>query len=167
MKTKLMIGAVIAAVLLAGATVGVALAQTPSPTPSPSSTATVSPDAHREARDRALANELASRLGLDPAQVESALSQARQQVTHDAMDAAVKARLDKLVQSGKLSQSDADSVYTWFVGRPAAADNLLPLLGHRTGPGLKGHLAPKGQFGSKGRGPEGKGRWGPMAPDQS
>jgi hypothetical protein len=167
MKIKLIIGAVIAAVLLTGATMGVALAQTPSPTPASPSTATPTPDAHREARDKALIDELATRLGLDPAQVESALSQARQQVTRDAMDAAVKARLDKLVQNGKLSQSDADSVYTWFTSRPAAADNLLPQLGHRGGPGFKGHFAPKGQFGPRGRGPMGKGHWGPMAPNQS
>ena len=169
MKIKLMIGAVIAAVLLAGSTIGVALAQTPSPTPPPPSTTTLTPDAHREARDKALAQQLADRLGLDPAQVESALSQARQQVVRDAMDAAVKARLDKLVQSGKLSQSDADSVDTWFKSRPAAADNLLPQLGHRGGPGPKGHLAFKGQFGGQfgpgGRGPMGKWNW--VAPTQS
>jgi hypothetical protein len=156
MKAKLIIGTVIAAVLLAGATIGVASAQTPSPTPAPPSTATPTPDAHREARDKALIEELANRLGLDPAQVETALSQAREQVRRGAMDATVMARLDKLVQSGKLSQSDADSVYTWFKSRPAAADNLLPQLGYRGGPGIKGHPAFKGQSkaeGHRGNGP--------------
>ncbi len=167
MKIKLIIGAVIAAVLLAGATVGVALAQTPTPEPSPPNTATPTSDSHREDREKALAQQLADRLGLDPAQVESALSQARQQVKRDAVDAAVKARLGKLVQIGKLSQSDADSAYTWFVGRPAAADSLLPLLGHRAGPGPKDHRAPKGQFGPRGHGPKGKWDRGTMAPNQS
>lgn len=167
MKTKLIIGAVITAVLLAGATVGVALAQTPAPEPSPPGTATPTPDARREAQIKALAQQLANILGIDPAQVESALSQARQQVKRAAMDATVKARLDKLVQSGKLSQSDADSVDTWFKSRPAAADNLLPQLGHRGGPGFKHHLAPKGQFGPRDHGPVGKGNWGPIAPNQS
>lgn len=142
MRKKLLIIGALAGLLALGTTIGVAVAQTATPTPtaSPTPAATTTPSQSvMNARDKAFADELAKILGLDAAKVESAVTQARQSSRHAQVDAAVKARLDRLVKAGTLTQADEDAIVTWFQSRPAAADKIVD------------------QF--MGRGPLG-GRWG-------
>ena len=131
MKGKIIIGTLIAAVLLVGATIGVVLAQSPDPTPTPGATSTPAPQL--DSRTRAYADEVAKILGIDAAKVEAAMAQARHGLSHETLDSAVKAKLDQMVKAGKLSQSDANSIYTWFQSRPGTADGLISQFMHHQG----------------------------------
>lgn len=68
---------------------------------------TAKPD--RAAQEAALAKALASALGVDESKVTSALEEIRSEAKADKT-AALKARLDKAVSAGKLTQAEADAV---------------------------------------------------------
>lgn len=61
------------------------------------------------AREAALAKSLASALGVDESKVTSALDEIRSEAQADRA-AQLKARLDKAVSEGKLTQAEADAV---------------------------------------------------------
>ena len=82
-----------------------------------------------------LADRVAAILKLDPTTVESAFAQAGKDMQNDA----VKSRLDKLVQAGKMTQADEDSYLQWWQSMPQTPQGVpvLPGLGGR-GFGFKG-----------------------------
>jgi hypothetical protein len=108
-KNWLIVGLVTGAAALA-LTTGAVFAQTatPSPTATPGASSTAIPATSFAAR-------LAAILGLDPAKVQSAIQQVRQQQQTDA----VKARLDALVKAGKITQAQEDSYLSWLATKPA------------------------------------------------
>ena len=120
MRLKFLVGSLVAVLLLVATVGGVAMAQTSTPTPTPTDQPQLSNS------DKAFADRLASILGIDSAKVQAAVAQARQEVGHDRINAAMKARLDKLVKAAKLTQQEADSIYSWWLSRPIAADRLAP-----------------------------------------
>ncbi len=63
-------------------------------------------------------------LGLTEAQVQEAFDQARAEM----QDEALQAKLDKLVESGRLTQEQADEYKEWYDSRP---DTLTPGFGGR------------------------------------
>jgi hypothetical protein len=79
-----------------------------------------------------LSERVAGILGLDEATVESAFQQAAQ----EQMDEAIQARLAALVESGTLTQAEADEIYTWYQSRPEALSKIAPWGGHFLG----GHM---------------------------
>ena len=60
------------------------------------------------------AARIAQILGLEEAAVQSAFTEASRQ----AEDEAYQARLDRMVEAGRLTQDEADARFTWFQGRP-------------------------------------------------
>jgi hypothetical protein len=74
-------------------------------------------------REAALASALSSKLGIDEAKIKSALDEIR--AAHQSeREAALKARLDAAVQSGTLTQAEADAVQK-------AVDQGVINFGHR------------------------------------
>ena len=113
------------------------MAQSPTPsTPTTGSTTT----APKEGQNKPFIDNLAKILGKDADQVESAVKQAWQETVHAKADQVLQARLDQLVKNGKITQVEADTVLSWFVSRPAAADSVIGRLGPGGGPlGRHGH----------------------------
>ena len=60
------------------------------------------------------AGRVASILGLDEATVQDAMDQARQEL----QDEVVQAKLDSLVEQGRITQEQADESYEWYQARP-------------------------------------------------
>jgi hypothetical protein len=60
------------------------------------------------------AARVAKILGIDQATVESAMTQAREEMRDEAMDA----RLQKMVGNGKITQEQADQYKEWIKSRP-------------------------------------------------
>ncbi len=139
MRGKLLIStAITGLVVLAGTVVTMAQEATPTPTATATATATATPTVTTtpvptatpaptslRRKDKALADEIARILGLDPAQVEATVAKARLNLASQAVEVAIKARLDAFVRNGKLTQADADAIFLWIQARPAAADRLL------------------------------------------
>ena len=142
-KPRLLIPSLIVAGLLLVGTVGVVAAQSTTTTPTPTATATP-----EKPKDKIL-ERAAEILGTTPDKLQSAFEQATKETIRPAQDAAVKAKLDAMVKAGKLSQADADALYTWFQARPDAAIGLghgLIMGGHGSmgfgkGP-MHGHRGP-------------------------
>ena len=82
-------------------------------------------------------------LGLDETQVQDALDQA----TAEIRDERLQQKLDSLVESGRLTQEQADEYSEWAQARP---EGLSPKFGHQ-GRGLFGGRG-RGGHGSHGRG---------------
>ncbi len=70
------------------------------------------------------ASRVAGILGLDESQVQDAFKQARAEM----QDEALQAKLDKMVESGRLTQEEADEYKEWYDSRP---DTLTPGFGGR------------------------------------
>jgi hypothetical protein len=108
----IIVGVVVALVVVAaGITGGLAYAQTATPTPN--NTPPVNPG-------KDLADRVATILGLDQAKVEAAFAQAEKDMQSDA----VKGYLDKLVQAGKMTQSEADQYLQWWQAKPQTPQGL-------------------------------------------
>ena len=107
---KFLIVAVIVAVVLVGTVAGVALAQT-------SGGSTTTPA-------KTFAGRVAAILGMDQQKVEDAFAKAKS----DMADEALSAKLDALVQSGKMTQGQADQYKSWWQSRP---QGVMPGLGER------------------------------------
>jgi hypothetical protein len=60
------------------------------------------------------AAKVAKLLGIDQAKVESALTQARQEMKDEALEA----RLQKMIDNGKITKEQADQYKTWIKSRP-------------------------------------------------
>lgn len=124
MKKKWLLVPIVAAVIALAVMGGTALAQ------GDSSTNTSSPWS-------TFAGKVASILGLDEATVQNAMDQARKEIQNEAL----QARLDALVESGKLTQEQADQYYQWYQSRPEGIDG-----------GLMGGFGKGGRFGGRGWG---------------
>ena len=93
-----------------------------------------------------LGARVAQILGLDETEVNDAIQQARTELRNEA----TQAKLDKMVEAGKITQEQADEYMTWFQSRPTDG----PGLGHggfggkkfrHHGRGMRGH---GGHFGA-------------------
>ena len=85
-----------------------------------------------ESRFGELSSRVAAILGLDEETVQDAFQQAVLQIR----DEALQERLDLLVESGRLTQEQADEYGDWLQSRP---DSLAPGLGPHLFGGLGGH----------------------------
>ena len=85
---------------------------------------------------------VAAILGLDEAKVQSAMKQAATEMQNDAL----QQRLDSMVQSGKLTQAQADQIKQWYQSRP----DVLGPVGPFGGGGHHGMM--RGGFGGFGMG---------------
>lgn len=61
-------------------------------------------------------SRVAEILGLDQAQVEDAMKQARQELRDEAM----QSKLDSLVEKGLITQEQSDEYLDWYQSRPEA-----------------------------------------------
>jgi hypothetical protein len=61
---------------------------------------------------------VANILGLEEQQVQNAFDEARQEMWNEAFDASIGQRLDALVESGRMTQEQADEVRAWYAERP-------------------------------------------------
>jgi hypothetical protein len=125
----MVVGLLVAALALA-LTSGVILAQEVGGTPSPNSPA------------KSFAARVAAKLGLQEAQVQGAFKQAAREM----QDEAVKGRLSRLVERGRLTQAQADEYFKWYQSRP---ESMIP------GPVLPGLHGPKMSEGPQVGGPHG------------
>ncbi len=123
---KLIIIAVVVGIVLVGSLAGAAFAQT------------ASTDGNS---GKTLLARVAAILGIEQQKVEDAFTQAQKEMQNEALDSYLK----KLVESGKLTQEQADQYKTWMQSRPD-----VPL-----GPGFKMHGRFPGMGGFSGF------RWGP------
>lgn len=73
---------------------------------------------------KSFASRVAGILGLDESQVQDAFKQARAEM----QDEALQAKLDKMVESGRLTQEEVDEYKEWYDSRP---DTLTPGFGGR------------------------------------
>lgn len=102
---------------------------------------------------QSFASRVASILGLDETTVQNAMDQAHK----DMQDEAMKAKLDAMVEQGRLTQEQADSYYQWYQDRPEGLQGF-------GGPGMGfdgyGH-GMRGEGPGFGFGRRGHGMWGP------
>jgi hypothetical protein len=84
------------------------------------------------------ASRVAAILGLDEAQVQDAMDQARREM----QDEALKSKLDSLVEQGRLTQEQADEYWQWYQSRP---EGIWGFVGPGPGFGFGGHS--QGRFG--------------------
>jgi hypothetical protein len=99
------------------------------------------------------ASRVAAILGLDEAQVQDAMDQARREM----QDEALQRKLDSMVERGRLTQEQADAYLEWYQSRP---EGIWEFGGLGPGFGFGGH--------GHGMGPA-EGRFGPprdLAPSQ-
>jgi hypothetical protein len=128
-KRWIIVGVVAAVIVLVAGVVGVAVVSAQSPTPSPSAAA--------NSPGKAFADRVAGILGVDPAKVEAAFTQAAK----DTQNAALKARLDAAVKAGKMTQAQEDQYLQWWNSRP----NVQIGPGGKMGP-MMGGAGPRGGF---------------------
>ncbi len=103
-KKFLIIAAIVVVVLIIGIA-GVALAQT---------------NDSGSTQSKSFAARVAVILGIDQQKVEDAFTQAQKDMTNEAMDARLKA----LVDSGKITQEQADQYQQWWQSRPNDSKNV-------------------------------------------
>jgi uncharacterized membrane protein len=112
-KNLIIVSIVVTVVILVGGILGgVVYAQS-------GSTTTTSPATTSTAKDTLLA-KVAAILGIDEAKLESAFTQAQQEIQTDALNT----RLQKLVEAGKLTQEEADKYLKWWQSQPALPEGL-------------------------------------------
>jgi len=95
---KFIVIAVIVAVLAVGAVAGVAVAQTSNP----------------DAQGKSLIARVAAILGIDEQRVQDAFDQAQKDMKNEALDTF----LQKQVESGKITQEQADADKQWLQSKP-------------------------------------------------
>ena len=114
------------AVLLAGSIAGIAFAQDST-----------------DSSGNTLFARVATILGIDQTKLEDAFAQVQKEMRNEALTD----YLDKLVEEGKITQSEADQYGSWWDSKPDALDKLAPGfgLGGRGGgfgPGCGMRMAP-------------------------
>ena len=70
---------------------------------------------------KGLVSRVAQILGLDDQQVQDAFDQARMEMR----DEAIRTKLDRLVEAGRLTQEQADEYYDWYQDMPEGIDGLF------------------------------------------
>jgi multidrug efflux pump subunit AcrA (membrane-fusion protein) len=111
---KFMVVAIIVGVMLVGTVATVALAQTSPTTPTGAKT---------------LSARVAAILGIDQSKVDAAFAKAKTDIENEALDARLKAAVD----SGRMSQAQADQYRSWWQSRPQGVPG--PGMGGRMGRG--------------------------------
>jgi hypothetical protein len=112
------------AVLLAGSIAGIAFAQDST-----------------DSSGNTLFARVATILGIDQTKLEDAFAQVQKEMRNEALTD----YLDKLVEEGKITQSEADQYGSWWDSKPDALDKLAPGFGGRGGgfgPGCGMRMAP-------------------------
>jgi hypothetical protein len=79
---------------------------------------------------KSFAARLAEKLGLQEAQVQDAMKQAAREMR----DEGLKRKLDAAVAAGRITQAQADELYTWYQARPDVMG-----MGMGKGFGFRGH----------------------------
>jgi len=100
---------------------------------------------------------VATILGLEEQQVQDAFDQARQEIRDARFEEMVGQRLDALVESGRITQEQADEVRAWYAARPdsfwlAAGSDRGKGFGRHWGRASRGtgHFSAKGHHFSRG-----------------
>lgn len=70
---------------------------------------------------KGLVSRVAQILGLDDQQVQDAFDQARMEMRDDA----IRTKLDRQVEAGRLTQEQADEYYDWYQDMPEGIDGLF------------------------------------------
>jgi hypothetical protein len=117
---KSIVIAVIVGVLLVGTVASVALAQTDSPV---------------TAAGKTLTARVAAILGIDQQKVDDAFTKAKSDMANEALDS----QLNALVDSGKMTQQQADQYKGWWQSRPQNVPGIGPG-GRMGGHGFMGGL---------------------------
>jgi hypothetical protein len=148
-KKWIIIGVVGVVVVLVAGVVGAVVIHAQSPTPPTSANATLG---------KAFADRVATILGVPPATVEAAFTQAQK----DMQSEALKSRLDPLVKANKITQAQEDQYLQWWNSRPnvqigpvGRMGQMGPMMG---GQGFKGgfHGMPRPGFGKPPAAPSAK-----------
>lgn len=126
-RRKIILIPLVIALVVAGSITGVVLAQSGT----------------SESSGNTLLARVATILGIDQTKLENAFTQAQKEMR----DEALTDYLDKLVEEGKITQSEADQYGSWWDSKPDALDKLAPGfgLGGRGGgfgPGCGMRMAP-------------------------
>ena len=79
---------------------------------------------------RGLITRVADILGLDEQQVQDAFEQARRELRDEEFEEQIGQKLDALVESGRLTQEQADELREWYASRP---DSFWLAGGHERG----------------------------------
>jgi flagellar basal body-associated protein FliL len=124
-KKLIIISIAITVVILVGGILGgVVYAQSGSTTTTSSTTTSTTKDT--------LFAKVAAILGIDEAKLQSAFSQAQEEIKTDALNN----RLQELVVAGKLTQEEADQYLKWWQSQPTLPDGInLPGLHRNMMPG--------------------------------
>ncbi len=75
-------------------------------------------ESHGETSGLGLIARVANILGLQEQQVQDAFDQARQELRDEQFEEMVGQRLDALVESGRITQEQADELREWYAERP-------------------------------------------------
>ena len=111
-------------------------------------------DGEQESPKDAVAAKVAVILGIDEQDVKDALTEARQEVRSERQ----QHRLDDLVESGRLTQEQADAYSDWYEARPEGDQGGRGLFGFKRGHGFGGGHRFGGQsFFGQGQLPSGQG----------
>ena len=136
-KRKWFVSAIVLSVLLIGGTVGGLVAAAEDSAGNTEAESEMI-DRYQALLDRACAiYEEQTGVALDSEQMKDALKQARAEM----QDEALRSRIQKLVEEGKLTQEEADHFLAWWQSRP---DIKLPL------PGLGGRVHRGGMMWDRG-----------------
>ncbi len=103
---------------------------------------------------RGLITRVADILGLDEQRVQDAFDQARQEMRDERFEEMVGQRLDALVESGQITEDQAEELRDWYAARPdsfwLAGDSVGGKRGEWDRRGTssgRGHFSSKGQMG--------------------
>jgi hypothetical protein len=112
-KAKVLISALVAAILLTiGATAAVVAQEEPTPPP--------------EARGQGFLGRVAEILDITVEELATAIRQARHEVRADVFSAA----LERAVAAGTITAEEAEEIRQWLEQRPEALDRLRPHIPH-------------------------------------
>ena len=152
MKRKMFLGLAAVAIMVSGITAGVAWTRV----------------AHAEegTTAKSFVSRLATILELEEDVVQDAFKEARR----DIQDERFQTRMDRLVESERITQDEADAAIEWYEERPEGINTSR----RGSKPGFQGRRGPGPESGFQGRrgpGPDsgfrGRGRYGPSRGNQS
>ena len=115
-RRRWLIGTVLAALMALGIAGGVVLAQ----------------EADGDSALKSFAGRVAEILGIEETRVQDAMDQARQEMFSERL----QTKLDKMVESGRITQEQADEYKAWIESRPDGAFKKFGKRGHHDGRGF-------------------------------
>lgn len=115
-RKRWLIGTVLAALMALGIAGGVVLAQA----------------ADGDSPMKSFAGRVAEILGIDETRVQDAMNQARQEMFSERL----QEKLDKMVESGRITQEQADEYKAWIESQPDGAFKKFGKRGHHDGRGF-------------------------------